>query len=270
VLLTMTRVRCQADRSTITILPGEAGPDARDGPYVVDFFGDRGLTLEFDGGQVKRVDGRVLRRVLENVEPTVIDPKLAAALRRRMPVGMDFVQTPLRDAVQYLEDQHGVQIAIDPRLSRTRLNVSMRLRGAEFGTALWLFADRYGLACDYRYGVLWITTPDDVPWEDPTGVNLIVPPAGSDLEAAWNQPLSEGADFVLTPLRDALQYLQDQHQVTFDGSLLPGATRGKGLRVTLNRRGVTLQNVVGELLYRTGCTCKLDGETIVILPPETR
>jgi hypothetical protein len=26
--------------------------------------------------------------------------------------------------------------------------------------------------------------------------------------------------------------------------------------------------VVGELLYRTGCTCKLDGETIVILPPE--
>lgn len=269
-LLSQTSCRCRVvDRSLVI----ERQPEPR-GMLRFVFVNQwaQAVTVQLDTQHVLSQNGRLIdKRLVELSQSTASDGRLAAELSKIMPVGMQFVQTPLRDAVQYLQDQHGIPIALDPSLAGSPMVVTVSVRGEPLFVALSSMTVPRGLGWDYRYGCLWLTRADDVPgWRDPTGISELTPPPNSKLASAWNRAMNVGAEFVETPLADALLYIRDQEGVSF----IPRTAlteEGKSLCVTMNKKGshATLKNVLGELLYRLDCTCKLDGETLVISPPES-
>jgi hypothetical protein len=147
---------------------------------------------------------------------------------------------------------------------------TVSVEGADIYSCLLLLTKPYGMDCDYRYGSVWITTASNaIDWHDPTGVSGLAPPPDSALAEVWNKTTPFPAEFVETPLTDALTSLQDMLRVKFDTSRLTAdPQRGKIPRTSFNGRDRALKNILGAILYETGCTCRLDGESIVILPPE--
>ncbi len=141
----------------------------------------------------------------------------------------------------------------------------------------------HGLACDYRYGVLWIDRTAAIAlWQDKTGVDEIRPPPASALAEIWERTDLVGMHFVQTPLLDALQYIGDQHGpgLVFDTSafppLPPGPRRvGPGGTVLATFRPVSVQvgrmpfkHSLGLILDQADCRVTLRGETLVIAPRE--
>ncbi len=80
---------------------------------------------------------------------------------------MEFIETPLQDAVDYLKDLHGIEIQLDDRsLEEAGMGsdtpVTSTLKGLSLQSALDLLLSNYDLTYVVRNGVLQITTPDAV------------------------------------------------------------------------------------------------------------
>ena len=133
------------------------------------------------------------------------------------------------------------------------------------------------LVCDFRFGVLWITTPDEAAtWQDRTGIAEIKPPRGSKLARRWER---EGnLEFVNTRVEDVFPYYSEAFDIPIDTSRLRAQIRqGFAPRsLTMNLRNHPFKHSIGLILDRSGCRCRLEGETLVIeaqphlLPPRNR
>jgi len=82
-----------------------------------------------------------------------------------LPTTMDFVETPLQDAVDYLKDHHGIEIQLDSKALEdggmgTDTPISRKLAGIPLRSALQLLLDPIGLIFVVRDEVLLITTPE--------------------------------------------------------------------------------------------------------------
>ncbi len=82
------------------------------------------------------------------------------------PTEIEFVDTPLSDAVDYLMDRHGIQIQIDTRALTdagvgTDTPVTRRLKGTTLRSALRLLLHEVGLTYLIQDEVLLITTPEE-------------------------------------------------------------------------------------------------------------
>jgi len=120
---------------------------------------------------------------------------------------------------------------------------------------------QHGLVADFRFGRLWVTTPQAAQhWRDTTGVSAIRPPRGSSLARAWECEVP--AQIFETSLDDAVLYLEGQclnhgcrPQVDFKAtSSIPITARASG----------QLRHALGIVLERARCRCRLHGETLVI------
>jgi hypothetical protein len=194
---------------------------------------------------------------------------------------IDMVEMPLSDAMMYVSEMHRIPIAFDMRSGLdSNAPVAGTYRGMDLKSALVLLTAPYGLACDYRYGSLCITKADKArDWRDTTGIEDIKPPAGSMLARVWTEPVavdamavaSPGAkrDALKVPLAGVLNGLAERLAISIDTALLePTDKHAEPIKVALTIRGVALRDALGQLLYNTGCRCQLDGDTLVILPPE--
>jgi len=222
------------------------------------------------------VDGR-----LTNCNGQPVDDRPVAALARRSldkqiaeelekTTNTDFVEMPLKDVAIYLSETHQIPITLDPiRIEDPDQPLTVALRGIHLRSALILLMAPHNLACDYRYGCLWITTADDAQdWHDPTGVSEIMPPKDSALARAWNEPAS--IDVVEVPLIRALGYLQERLAFQVDITRIqPTAEKPTLFPVTHSGKGFPFHHILGQLLYKTRCRCRLEGETLIILPPDT-
>jgi hypothetical protein len=181
---------------------------------------------------------------------------------------MEFVETPLQDAIDFLASQHGIPMVVDSEKVDAELPITENPNGLLLSTALTLMLRSRNLDCDYRYGCLWITSAEDAEnWRDPTGVADIVPPADSQLARSWNEAVAVEA--IDRPLAEALIGAVERLAVTVDTSRISPRRDGhSSYPVTVNLSGLPFKHVLGQLLYRTRCRAKLDGETLVILPPE--
>jgi hypothetical protein len=79
---------------------------------------------------------------------------------------MEFVETPLKDAVTFLQDAHGIPIVLNTKtLNDAGVNadapVTKNLRGITLRSALRLLLKDLDLTYVVRDEVLQITTPDD-------------------------------------------------------------------------------------------------------------
>ena len=262
-LLSQYGCRCRVAERQL-VIERQSAPEGKLWVVVVNAR-RQAVTLELDTQRVRSVNGQFVDlRLQELTRPAASDAKLAADLAKVMPVGLEFAKTPLREAVAFISDQHGLEICLDPSLDNSPMKITLSVRGEPLYIGLSRMSILRLLGWDYRYGRLWLTRADDLGWSDPTGVSEIVPPAESQLAAAWNRALPVGVELVRTPLSEALASLTDQRRVEFDVSKLGDA---KNMPVTMCRRNSTLKDVLGELLYRLDCTCRLNGETLVIIPP---
>lgn len=85
----------------------------------------------------------------------------------RMSTRMEFIETPLQDAVDYLKDFHAIEIQLDQRALEddglgSDTPVTGTLKGMSLDSALKLLLSKYGLTSIVHNGVLLITTPNAV------------------------------------------------------------------------------------------------------------
>jgi len=175
---------------------------------------------------------------------------------------------PLNDLVVALCDMHQVNISIDPfHVPDPAVPVTDKVGGLDLKSALTILTAPRGLGCDYRYGMIWITSAADAEdWHDPTGVAGIQPASGSDLARAWNEPTA--ADPIKQPLAEVLATAAQRLAIEIDTSLLASAADSNDdFRVTARVGGLPFRHALGFLLYRSRCRCQRDGDKLVILPP---
>jgi hypothetical protein len=154
---------------------------------------------------------------------------------------------------------------------RAYVPVTWNERDAPLIVALGGMLQPHGLVCDYRYSMLWVADRHEAEsWRDPTGIDRIVPSAGTPLAKNW-EANSKG-DFIETPLRMAFETAVRQHVpgAEFDWSQVsPERQRGalEGSAITVVVEDIPLKHVLGVILEQSGCSAKLSGETLVIEPP---
>jgi hypothetical protein len=151
------------------------------------------------------------------------------------------------------------------------LSITWNEKDAPLIVALGGMLQPHDLVCDYRYGMLWIADRQEAEtWRDPTGIDQIVPPAGTRLAKNWEA--NSGAEFIETPLRAAVEIAVRQHVplAEFDWSHVSPERQDGRLQVgviTLNLEHIPMKHVLGVILEQSGCRARLDGETLVIEPP---
>jgi hypothetical protein len=228
--------------------------------HVIEMFGD-GSTRMIIGGV--EFEDRLQRLAAEGR----IDDK---GLRERLsrPVNIEFVNTPIRDAVFFLATEQGLPIVLDPHLPNPNEPTNGKWNDLPLSIVLTAITGPSGHACDFRYGFLWVTTAEDAQdWHDPTGVGDLAPPKDSQLAKSLNEPVNVNA--FNTPLAEVLASTVERLDIDVDTSRLgPSTETAPAHPVTLNLMRIKFQHALGMLLYQTRCRCKLEGEKLVILPPE--
>lgn len=183
------------------------------------------------------------------------------------PTVIEFVETPLKDAADFLGTQHEIPIQLDLHQVDRDLLITGIWDGVPLSTGLTLLGMKHGFACDYRYGCVWITSPDAAKERhDPTGVADIVPPKDSQLARSWNEPVKIHASNL--PLAVVLEGEAQRLAINLDTSRIAEGGGEALFPVTQHLSGVKFRHALGILLYQTRCRCKLEGETLVILPAE--
>jgi hypothetical protein len=213
---------------------------------------------------------------LRNAEPEIIDERLRELLaegaitdKRHFdellrPTQVAFVECPLKDAVLYLGDNHDMPIRLLLEDSAISIDAPITCKMEEplpLMVAFRQMLEPLGLVCDYRYSVFRVTTPERAREPDRTGLDQIVPPPGTRLAAAWEAP-SE-MDFIETPLKDTLLYMEDMHSIRFDISALPAEYRDR-VTVTTSLSRIPFKHALALLLEQQKLRASLTGETIVL------
>jgi hypothetical protein len=239
------------------------------------------FAAEFDDGRLVKLNGEEVQERLHQFLPREkIDlERVAAALDQ--PSGVGTFSGPVMDLTSFFSDfsyPDGPPVQCES-MSVARHKVQAGLAGIDLRTALFLATEPFGLSCDYRYGSIWLTSAADAQnWHDTTGVGAIQPPADSALAAVWNQtadvttewrpPGSQQTSYV-QPLAETMTGLALRLNVKIDNTQIePTPDHPDGYPITAVLNGLPFRHVLGHLLSRTHCRCKLEGETLVILPPE--
>jgi hypothetical protein len=224
----------------------------------------------FDAGRLTEFNGRpVTDHLFEVRESRPLDERTWNELGKETQI--DFVEVPLKDAIDFLKDKHNLPIALDVKhVPNIDLPLTECYSGLDLAVVFSLLTAPHGLACDYRYGCLWITSAKDAKdWHDPTGVANLKPPQGSALEGCWNERVPR-LDIVNASLADVLNAFQ-RELTTGDIDLQATSSGGVSPSVTIQSpEGLPFRHVLGQMLYFTGCRCKLEGDKLVILPPEEK
>jgi type II secretory pathway component GspD/PulD (secretin) len=105
--------------------------------------------------------GTQLDRYLKQPRADPQEAKIYAALDQ--PADIQFVETPLKDAIDFVADQHGIPIVLDAkRLEEAGVNidtpVTKNLRGLTLRSTLNLLLSELELTYAIQNGVLMITT----------------------------------------------------------------------------------------------------------------
>jgi hypothetical protein len=266
--------------------------DQLDGPCELQWPDGRNERMTFSQGRLTEVNGRPWSSPLYDAhhrretreESKAIDDNLYSNINS--PITIDFQNVPLSSATAQLGADNpagllpyggvGTPILLDPRLPDPHLPLTHRLDWLDVKTALVLLLAKHGLVADYHFGAVWVTTPELAgPWPDPTGMDKIMPPEGSQLAKVWDQsvdvattwrsPIYPGED----PLAAIIAAAFGPLSISIDTSrIAPTAENPDRFPVVAYLHNIPFRHALAYLLYQAKCRCQLEGETLVILPPE--
>jgi hypothetical protein len=263
-----------------------------DGPCEFQWPDGAKEQLEFAKGKLLEVNGRPWSSPLYDAhhrretrdESKAIDDNLYSNLNS--PVTINFRDTPLSSAMAHLATEFpaglipdggpGTPILLDPRLPDPHVPLTCRLAHLDVKTAMVLLLAKHSLVADYHYGSVWVTTPELAgSWPDPTGIDQIEPPEGSRLAQVWDVPLDVTTPWnsPIYPGEQALAHVIAEDfspkQISIDISRIePTADQPDRFPVVADLHIIPLRHALAYLLYQAKCRCELQGETLVILPPQ--
>jgi hypothetical protein len=245
--------------------------DRLDGLYLVIEGDGKERSLRFAKGRLVAADGRNVEDHLGELlaGDAIDDARIVRALTTENK--LDFIETPLKVAVAFIGAYHEIPMHFDLHHVDPEAAISADWEGVTLSSVLSIIATEHGLGCDYRYGVLWITSAADARnWEDPTGVAHIVPPKSSQLAQSW---WNEAVDFtaVNQPLADVIeQQLVPRHAIAVNVSAIRSNDENEPIHlITGSSKGLRFKDGLGILLNHARCRVNLDGETLVIFPQDT-
>jgi hypothetical protein len=231
------------------------------------------MPLRFQAGSLVEIDGELVSYSLADLKNRVRAGSERLSKTLDDPSMLELIETPLKDALQFLTDLHGIP-AGQLRIERSRVNadlpVTANLSDIDLLSGLAIIAGLNDLGLDYRYGCLWITD-DAAEWTEPTGVLAIQPEAGSSLAEIWSEPVSVSTFFRgrEQPLAKVLQSLATQLGIEIDTTQVESAPNRPDANLnSFHMNGHPFHQTLGILLYETGCRAELVEGTLVILPPE--
>ena len=241
--------------------------DKRHGEWLSRQWGhERRVT--FHDGRVVAVEGEPVDRTFEARFPSVVDDD-GYSSRPLLDCwsSLYVVDVSMAEAAQHLEQLWDVPVFLDgsvecdPPFAEDWDNLSQ-------SDALLIFGMPHGLIPVYRFGGICLSPKEDADrWTDPTGVSDLRLPTESNLALAWNEPVSVHA--FGTPLADVLTVVATDISIAFDTTAIrPSLDNPKAFAVCARVSDHPFHQTLGYLLYKTRCRCRLDGETLVILPPE--
>jgi len=234
---------------------------------------DNGRSYEFRvaNGQLDWTDARSQTHPLfrKLTACQVDNPRIADALRTpylkwatQQLIADETLENPVGSLAQVLN----VPIVIDDRIALPTRPQPASMHDLDASAFLLQTVQLHGAALDYRYGFIWVTTPQDAQdWHDPTGIAEIRLPKDSPLAQAWEEPSQIEA--LNMPLDTVLQLLTQRLAISFDLSGLPSESRT--MPVTKNLKGLPLRHVLALILDGLNLRAEArGGHTIAILPPE--
>lgn len=254
------------------------------------------IKLTFDNGRLTHCRGpAAAERFFDLLKTDFLDDRTRFELSQ--PAVVDIVDVPLKDTMSYLWGQHQIPFLLDPKLGpKIDLPLTAEHSGGDLCSALLLLTAPHNLGCDYRYGCIWVTTADDCGnWHDPTGVSEIKPPSNSLLAKVWNENVV--LDAVEMPLKDAMNYFEGLLAIHIDTTRIKAAALHQmpvvrptptalpvraplptalpknpplvdPFSVTVSLRDIPFRHVLGQMLYKNNCRCQLDGDKLILLPPD--
>jgi hypothetical protein len=275
--------------------------DQLDGPYELRWPNGRIERMVFTQGRLTEVNGRPWlapfydshhRRETRD-ESQAIDDNLYSNLNS--PTTYEFQNVPLSSAMYAIsseqvlglpQESSSTPVLLDPRLRNPHLPLTCRLDGLDVKTALVLLLAKHGLVADYHYGAVWVTTPELTgPWPDPTGIDQIDDPVdlsdpfstalSRELINVWEKPVDVTTTW-RTPTYPGEQALADVIAEAFGPLMIeidtsriaPTQEEPNRFPVVAYLHNIPFRHALAYLLYQAKCRCKLEGETLVILPPD--
>ena len=237
------------------VLDGRATITDRSGHY----------RLVYQAGRVVEVNDKPVEHRLNVLADAEADsPAIRESLKDV--IGLAIFGLPLDVVAKDLSKRSRVPIVIDDIEVDPSRRVNFNGHEMDLAAGLSVMTTVHDLGCDYRFGSIWITSKEGAKdWRDTTGVSSIVPPKGSALATAWNEPVS-----ILEterPLARALALLAETLAIEIDVSQIDGGDEAARYPVSLELKEHPFRHVLGILLYKTRCRCRLEGEKLVILPP---
>ena len=190
---------------------------------------------------------------------------------------IEFVETPLKDVVDYLKDlHHGLPLRIDrTALRRAKKDpdtaITANLKGLTLDSALRLTLRQVGLMHVVQERTVLITTEEE-------GRQLLQhgavdpatfpsPPREAALKKLANvlrEPVD--VDFTETPLKDVAEYLKDlcRVEIQIDLHALEAAAVEPDSQCTIKLKGVSLDTALKQILGKLGLKHVLQDEVILI------
>ena len=188
----------------------------------------------------------------------------------KQPAQLEFVETPLKDVVDYVKDHHHIEIEIDgDALHAAGMDedplVTCNLKGISLQSALRLELRQLDLTYIIRGKVLRITSPQQAAaiGADPATVET-----GDVNRVRIAEALKQATqlEFVETPLNDVVEYLKDLHKVEIqlDEKAIKRAGISLDTPVTVTFKGVSLQSALRLLLRQLDLDYAIRDEVLFI------
>ena len=170
----------------------------------------------------------------------------------------EFIETPFEEVIAKFSEFHKIGIQIDQAALASagvdcRTPVTLAAGGIPFKIMLGLVLKPLGLTWTVRDGILLITTYE-------AQKNAAV----QRIEESLQQISS--ADFVETPLEEAVAYFADVHdvRVLIDRTALAEIGLDEQLAITLSADGLQLESILGLILEPHGLTWTVRHESLII------
>jgi hypothetical protein len=189
---------------------------------------------------------------------------------------IEFVETPLKDVIEYLQDAERIDIRIDKdalHAAKVDENVAItsNMRGVSLQSGLRLMLRQVGLTYVVRNKILWITTPEEAAASGGAITVETSPINNWKIAEALKGPTAP-IEFVETPLRDVFEYLKDVHHIEIqrDPKVFEGTKplRDPETPVTLMLRNVSLQSSLRIILRDLDLDYAICNEVILITTPD--
>jgi len=212
------------------------------------------------------------RRFADALRPKT---KWSREIRRRLErrISFEFAETPLSEAIAFLQTLTKMNMILDPSAKASRRQVTMKVTNMPLDSALrWtcLIA-----GCDYALvdHAVFISTPERAAMELLRAAERSTEDAApGDALPEWERELRRKLErkvtfeFVETPLGEALRFFTTLTETPFD--LAPEAERVRTTPVSLNITNMPFAVALRWICRLAGCDYSLVDGTVRVHPPE--